>query len=166
MPKKTAYIGVGSNLGDKFQHCQEAISKIGDIPSCCVKGQSSFFKTEPVGVEDQDWFVNAVVSVSVGIPAQDLMQNLLAIETGMGRKREKKWDARPIDLDILLYGSEILKEENLIVPHPLMHERRFVLAPLVELAPHLKHPVTGETMKKLLDKLPASGQNVAKLRGL
>lgn len=157
---KTAYIGVGSNLGDKTDNCLEAIVRIDEISGCRVTAQSSFYRTQPVGVEGQDWYVNGVIVLSADISAQDLLKSLLAIEVDMGRERKRKWDSRIIDLDILLFGEEVISEKGLQVPHPLMHLRRFVLAPMVSLVPDLIHPVLGKSMAELLVDSPEKDQSV------
>ena len=157
---KTVYIGLGSNLGDKRRNCMAAIHRIDQIPGCKVKRRSALYRTEPVGVNDQDWFVNSVAAANTDISPQDLLDSLLAIEANMGRMRKKKWEARIIDLDILLYGNEVVREKNLFIPHPLMHSRRFVLKPLVELAPGLRHPILGKSMTQLLEICPERGQGV------
>jgi 2-amino-4-hydroxy-6-hydroxymethyldihydropteridine diphosphokinase len=157
---KTAHVGIGSNLGDKRDNCFKAMDRMGQIPGCKVTGRSDLYLTKPWGVEGQDWYANAVASISTKISAQDLLENLQAIEADMGRVREEKWEARIIDLDILLFGDDVINEENLTIPHPLMHLRRFVLVPLVQLAPELIHPSLGMTMDELLQKLPEDDQEV------
>ena len=157
---KTAYIGVGSNLGDKKDNCLEAIVRIDEILGCRVTAQSDFYRTQPVGVEGQGWYVNGVIVLSADISAQDLLKSLLAIEVDMGRERKRKWDSRIIDLDILLFGEEVISEKGLQVPHPLMHLRRFVLAPMVFLAPDLVHPVLRKSMAELLVDSPKKEQSV------
>ncbi|OPX34864.1 MAG: 2-amino-4-hydroxy-6-hydroxymethyldihydropteridine diphosphokinase [Desulfobacteraceae bacterium 4484_190.1] len=157
---KTAYIGVGSNLGDKINNCLEAVIRIDEIPGCRVTAQSGFYRTQPVGVKGQDWYVNGVIVLSADISAQDLLKNLLAIEIDMGRERKRKWDSRIIDLDILLFGEEVISEKGLQVPHPLMHLRRFVLVPMVSLAPDLIHPMLGKSMAELLVDSPEKEQSV------
>ena len=157
---KTAYIGVGSNLGDKLQNCCKAIDLVNNIENCTVKTQSPFYRTEPVGVASQDWYVNGVILVETGLSAQDLLRSLLSIETGMGRVRKQRWESRIIDLDILLYGPHVIDEKNLIIPHPRMHIRRFVIMPMVQLDPDLVHPVLGRTMSELLDDLAEEGQGI------
>ena len=154
----TAYIGIGSNLGDKLNNCRKSIEITGQIPDTRVTDQSPFYRTEPVGVEGQDWYVNGVISLSTGLSAQSLLKELLDIELIMGRERKKKWDSRTIDLDILLYGQEVIEEEDLKVPHPLMHLRRFVLEPMVQLAPDLIHPTLGKSMAGLLEDFKGQGQ--------
>jgi 2-amino-4-hydroxy-6-hydroxymethyldihydropteridine diphosphokinase len=158
---KTAYIGVGSNLGDKINNCLEAIVRIDEISGCRVTAQSGFYRTQPVGVKGQDWYVNGVIVLSADISAQNLLKGLLAIEIDMGRERKRKWDSRIIDLDILLFGGEVISEKGLQVPHPLMHLRRFVLVPMVSLAPNLVHPVLGKSMAELLVDSPKKEQSVA-----
>lgn len=157
---KIAYIGVGSNLGDKLSHCLKAIDRTNELPGCKVKAKSRFFQTEPIGVKVQDWYVNGVFSLLTDGSAKNLLHSLLAIEAGMGRKRKRKWDSRIIDLDILLFGEEVISEKGLKVPHPLMHLRRFVLVPMVSLAPDLVHPVLGKTMVELLAHVPKKAQTV------
>jgi 2-amino-4-hydroxy-6-hydroxymethyldihydropteridine diphosphokinase len=163
--RKTAYIGIGSNLGDKLNNCDKAIDLINGISGCGVTGRSDFFRTEPVGVEAQDWYVNGVISLKTDLSVKELLNNLLAIESGMGRKREKKWGPRIIDLDILLFGEEVIEEKDLRVPHPHMHLRRFVLVPMVQLAPDLIHPVLGTTMAELLNNSSLQGQAVIPIKG-
>ncbi|RLA92513.1 MAG: 2-amino-4-hydroxy-6-hydroxymethyldihydropteridine diphosphokinase [Deltaproteobacteria bacterium] len=160
---KTAYIGIGSNLGDKLKNCLKAIALADRIPGCSVKKKSRFYRTEPVGVEDQDWYVNAVISLRSEIRAHDLLKDLLAIEAGLGRIRKKKWESRPIDLDVLLFGHDVLSEKNLTIPHPRMHLRRFVLVPMAELAPDLIHPVLNKSMAEMLNEFSGEGQGVIPL---
>jgi len=160
---KTAYIGIGSNLGDKLVNCLKAIDMVNKIPGCRVTAQSDFFRTEPVGVEGHDWYVNGVISVAAHIPAHRMLEDLLAIEADLGREREEKWGPRTIDLDILQFGQDIIDENDLTIPHAYMHLRKFVLVPMVQLAPSLIHPVLGKTMTELLDNLTDEGQSVIPL---
>ena len=156
----TAYIGVGSNLGDKLDNCCKAIELIDNIENCTVKRQSGFYRTEPVGVTSQDWYVNGVICVETGLSAQDLLRFIFSIETDMGRVRKKKWESRIIDLDILLYEQHVIDEKTLTIPHPLMHKRKFVLMPMVQLDPDLIHPVLGRTMSELFNDLAEEGQGI------
>ncbi len=161
---KTAYIGIGSNLGDPEKNFLEAVDRIGRIPSCKVTRVSRMYRTEPVGVNGQEWYLNCVAEISSGISAKRLMERLLAIEKDMGRVREGgRWQARIIDLDILLFDSELIHEDNLTVPHPLMHRRRFVIVPMMDLAPDLIHPSLGKSMSELLQEIPGDGQEVKPL---
>ncbi len=162
---RKAFIGVGSNLGDKITNCLTAMARVDRTPGCRISARSGLFRTEPVGVQGHDWYANAVIAVDVAIPARPLLERLLSIEVEMGRKRKRKWDPRTIDLDILLFGQEVIDEKDLTVPHPLMHLRKFVLVPMVQLVPDLRHPVLHHTMKELLDNLPGEGQAVIPLEG-
>ncbi|MEA2038405.1 MAG: 2-amino-4-hydroxy-6-hydroxymethyldihydropteridine diphosphokinase [Thermodesulfobacteriota bacterium] len=157
---KTGYIGIGSNLGDKLNNCLKAIDLIDRTPGCSVEARSRFFRTEPVGVEGQDWYINCAISLSTRLSAQDLLKVLQAVEAGMGRERKDKWASRTIDLDILFFGESVIDRKALRVPHPLMHLRRFVLVPMAQLAPDLRHPVLGKTMVELLDLLAGERQAV------
>ena len=161
---KTAYIGIGSNMGDRKGHCLVALERMAEIPGCKVTGQSDWYLTEPVGVEGQDWYVNGVVSLSAEISAEDLLRHLLAIEKEMGRVRTGRWEPRAIDLDILLFGEEIINNEHLKIPHPLMHLRRFVLVPMGQIAPGVVHPILGMTMEALLERFSGSSQDVLPLK--
>ncbi len=163
MPK-TAFIGVGSNLGEKLKNCLKAIEMLDRIPDCRVLDRSDFYQTAPMGVEGHDWYINAVVSLEANISSNQLLESILAIEKEMGRERKKKWDPRLIDLDILLFGSDVLNDANLTVPHPLMHLRKFVLVPMCQLAPSLLHPTLDVTMAELLDNLSEEDQPVTILK--
>ncbi len=157
---KTAYVGIGSNLGDKVNNCLRAMDLINGIHECSIAARSDLYRTEPVGVKGQNWYINGVVFLSTDLQVLDLLENLLSIETAMGRERKKRWDSRIIDLDILLYGNDIISEKDLTVPHRRMHLRRFVMVPMVQLAPDLIHPVQGKTMSELLEGLPEERQTV------
>jgi 2-amino-4-hydroxy-6-hydroxymethyldihydropteridine diphosphokinase len=156
----TVYIGIGSNLGDPMKNCLEAVERIKRLPECDFMGISKWYRTEPVGVDGQNWYMNGAVCISTKLGAPELMKKLLAIEADMGRVRKEKWEARIIDLDILLYSDEIIHEKGLSVPHPLMSERRFVMAPMVDLAPDLLCPLRGKTMIELLAEIPANEQAI------
>ena len=156
----TVYIGIGSNLGEKHKNCLRAIEMIEQIPGCKPIKQSDLYLTKPVGVEDQDWYVNGVMSLKTDLPPQDLLNHLMSIEEKMGRVRRERWESRIIDLDILFFGQQIINEKNLTVPHPRLHFRRFVLVPMTQIAPDLTHPSLGLTMAELLGKCPDDGQVV------
>ncbi len=153
-----AYIGIGSNLGDRHAHCTAAVEEIEGIPGSSVVQRSDWFWSEPVGVEGQEWYLNGVVAVETAVSPRELLDHLLAIEKKMGRVRKVRWEARVLDLDLLLFGDEVIQEEGLTVPHPLMHQRRFVMVPLVQIAPNLRHPASQKTVSELLGSLPEAGQ--------
>ena len=163
MDGKAAYIGIGSNLGDKRSNCSRAIEMIEQIPGCELLRCSDWYLTKPIGTGEQDWYLNGVLAVQTRLPVRGLLGRLMAIERNMGRVRKERWGPRIIDLDILLYGQEIINEENLRVPHPLMHLRRFVLVPLVQLDPNLIHPTLGMSVAELLKRIPENGQEVIRV---
>jgi len=150
MPHR-AYIGIGSNLGDRVANFTDALERIRALPRTRLLKVSSVYESEPHG-DARTWFVNAVIEVETEMTAEELLKKLLAIETAMGRKRVsgKRWGARIIDLDILLFETAIIEKRNLKVPHPEMAHRKFVLAPLAEIAPQLVHPTLGVTVTELL----------------
>ncbi len=160
VPVRTAHIGVGSNLGEPLSNCRHAIQLLDGMEGCRVSGTSRFYRTEPVGALPQGWYVNAVVSLETTLRPRELLKSLLSIESAMGRVRRERWEARIIDLDILLYGEEVIREGDLIVPHPFMHERRFVLLPMMDLDPQRIHPVLRKSMAQIAEELGVEGQAV------
>jgi 2-amino-4-hydroxy-6-hydroxymethyldihydropteridine diphosphokinase len=160
------YIGIGSNLGDKRRNCAQALERLARIPDCRLTGWSQWFLTRPVGVRGQNWYLNGAACLETDKAGRELLSRLLSIESDMGRVRTEKWGPRIIDLDLLLLGREIINDRDLQVPHPRMHARRFVLVPMVQLAPGLIHPVLGRTMEELLENLAEDGQEVIPLEAV
>jgi 2-amino-4-hydroxy-6-hydroxymethyldihydropteridine diphosphokinase len=147
------FIGIGSNMAEPENRCREAIDRISRMEGLKPERVSSFYRTEPVGLTVQEWFVNAVCEIRTLLAPRRLHQNLKDMEIRMGRTETVKWGPRVIDLDLLLYSQDIIKEEDLVIPHPELHKRRFVLVPLCEIAPYVIHPTFGVSMKGLLDRL-------------
>jgi|SRR5271157_740852 len=162
---QVAYLSLGSNVGDREQHLRDAIARLETAGRTI--SVSSFCETEPVEFTGQPWFLNCAVALATDKTPEQLLAALLAIEQGMGRRRsqESRKGPRTIDLDILLYGDSVVESPELTIPHPAMHQRRFVLEPLAEIAPQAKHPVFKQTVQELLEALP-TGQAVRKFQGL
>jgi len=149
----TTYIGIGSNLGAPEKNCTDAIEKLATHPDIFLKARSPFYKTRPVGPIEQEWFVNAALKVQTRLSPHDLLGILLNTEKEMGRVRKEKWGPRLIDLDLLFYDNLTLNSPGLILPHPEIPNRRFVLAPLCDIAEDLLHPTLKKTVKDLLHEL-------------
>lgn len=147
------YIGFGSNIGDRLAHIQNAIHALSETEGITLPKISSIYQTDPVGYETQAQFLNGVAAIQTNLPPLSLLHILKDIETAIGRKHRIRWGPREIDLDILIYEDLCLQTEKLVIPHPEMHRRRFVLAPLAEIAPDLVHPVLKETVQTLLERL-------------
>ncbi len=152
-----AFVGIGANLGDPAAQCREAVRRIGTIPGVRMLRRSSLYRTAPVGPMEQGWFINAVAEVRTDLSPTKFLEALKEIEGQMGRTEGPRWGPRVIDLDILLYGQEVVDQEGLKIPHPEMHRRRFVLAPLCELASYAIHPAFGVSARGLLDRLTDPG---------
>jgi 2-amino-4-hydroxy-6-hydroxymethyldihydropteridine diphosphokinase len=148
-----AFIGLGSNLNDPETQLDEARRRLALVKGLEITGISSYYATPPVGVLDQPWFVNAVVSLRTTLSPEELLDILLQVENDMGRVRTQRWGPRLVDLDILLYNSKVINTPRLTVPHPEMAARGFVLLPLAEIAPQAFHPVLKKTAVQLLAKL-------------
>jgi 2-amino-4-hydroxy-6-hydroxymethyldihydropteridine diphosphokinase len=152
--KTVAYIGIGSNLGNKSKNVQQALDFISALQGVKVKQQSSLYLTAPWGKTDQDDFINQVVAVETDLAPLELLHKLQAIEIKLGRQRDVQWGPRTIDLDILLYGEEVIDLEELKVPHPYLKQRLFVLIPLQELNPELELP-DGSKLREVLSTAEA-----------
>ena len=162
--KARAFIGAGANLGEPVRQIQRALDELQKSPGVKLGAVSSLYRTQPVGPIAQPPFVNAVFSLECGMSPQELLALLLSVEEKMGRIRRERWGPRVIDLDLLFYGDMVINGQGLEVPHPRLHERRFVLAPLVEIAPDVVHPVLKKSAFDLLAGLPAEGPWVEKLQ--
>ena len=145
------FIGIGSNLGDRVSYCKKAFDEISGFAR--ITRTSSLYETDPVGKEDQPEFINCLVVIETELSPQDLLNQLNLVETKLGRKREEKWGPRPIDLDIIYYDDRIISDENLEIPHPRAHNRRFVLEPLCEIAPEFVDPKFNVSVIELLDRI-------------
>lgn len=157
---KLAYLSLGSNVGDRAANLNEAIARLEDLGT--VVAVSSFYETEPVELAAQPWFLNCAVALDTEKMPKQLLAGIFEIEQGMGRRRVQTKGPRSIDIDILLFGSSIVDTQGLTIPHPALHERRFVLEPLAEIAPEVRHPVFKRTVRELRDALPP-GQAVRKI---
>jgi 2-amino-4-hydroxy-6-hydroxymethyldihydropteridine diphosphokinase len=157
---KIVYIALGSNLGDRAENLRLAREQI-DAPDLRVLRASSVYETAPRDVENQPWFLNQVIECETDLFPRQLLGRLQKIERAMGRKRAMAKGPREIDLDILLFGTAVVKAPELEIPHPRMMERRFVLEPLAELAPEKRHPGTRRTMREMLAEV--AGQAVRKI---
>jgi 2-amino-4-hydroxy-6-hydroxymethyldihydropteridine diphosphokinase len=157
----TVYLSLGSNIGDREANLRQAITKLGELGK--IENVSSFYETEPVEFTDQPWFLNCAVELATELTPSQLLNGMLAIEQGMGRRRIQPKGPRLIDLDILLFGDTVMSRPSLTIPPPSMHERRFVLEPLAEIAPNATHPVLEKTIIELLKTLPIGSPLVRKL---
>jgi len=146
---RNVYLLLGSNMGDKLENISTALMQIATFAGS-LKLQSSIYKTEAWGNNNQDYFLNKVVEIDTSLDAEKLLATILQIELQLGRVRHNKWEARLIDIDILYYDTAIIETKHLIVPHPYLHVRRFTLQPLAEIAPLFKHPKLLKTNIEML----------------
>lgn len=149
----TAYIALGSNMGNKEEFLSRAVSELSDLHGCEVKKISSWIETKAYGVTDQPDFLNGCLKLRTLLTPQELLDELHRIEQDAGRVRKVHWGPRTLDLDIIFYDDLVLQSEELCIPHVDMHNRRFVLEPLCEIAPYMRHPVYGWTMMEGLGLL-------------
>ena len=161
----TAYLSVGSNLGDKLNNCLQGLHALVAGGESAVLACSRFYRTSPVDYMDQDWFVNATVKIGTGLMPMDLLERLLAIQRRLGRKADTvRFGPRVLDLDILLYDQRIIRTPNLEIPHPRMHKRAFVLQPICDINPTIVHPVLGRSAADLLASLQDDNQQIIPLQ--
>jgi 2-amino-4-hydroxy-6-hydroxymethyldihydropteridine diphosphokinase len=159
---ETAYLSLGSNLGDRVANLREATRRLGSLGA--VTAVSSLYETEPVEVESgQPWYVNCAVALKTDLTPQQVLEGALAIERSMGRVRTGPRQPRKVDIDILLFGEQVIRSSGLTVPHPAMHHRRFVLEPLTEIASEARHPVLNRTVRELKETLPFEAGAVRRL---
>ena len=157
----TAYIGAGSNMGNKLLNCKNGIAALTRPKKTVLKDWSRFYKTEPVDYKDQDWFVNSVVKIETNLDPFQLLDELRSIERDTGRVYGPiRFGPRILDLDIILYDDLVKSSSRLVIPHPRMHKRRFVLQPICDIDPKIVHPVLKKDMQYLLDVLDENEQRV------
>lgn len=149
------FLSLGSNLGDRLSNIQQAVSSLSMSEHIKIIKTSSFYETEPWGNKDQDWFINACIAIDTDFTCEELLKYCQNIEAQLGRirKANEKWSQRVIDIDILMYDDKIINTLNLIVPHPLMHLRAFVLVPMLEVKADLVHPIFNKEISELYDEL-------------
>ncbi|AEB11047.1 2-amino-4-hydroxy-6-hydroxymethyldihydropteridine diphosphokinase [Marinithermus hydrothermalis] len=157
---RTAYVALGSNLGDRAGYLLAALSALGRTENIRLARLSRVYETAPVGPSGQGPYLNLVAEIETRLEPQPLLQTLLGIERRLGRVRRERWGPRTIDLDLLLYADVVLDAEALTLPHPRLHERAFVLAPLCDLIPDAVHPRLGRTYRALLEAVGRVGVRV------
>ncbi|MBI9074850.1 MAG: 2-amino-4-hydroxy-6-hydroxymethyldihydropteridine diphosphokinase [Desulfatibacillum sp.] len=157
----TAYIGFGSNMGDLKKNCQWAMDRLNQSGLCAVEQISRLYDTEPVDFEAQDRFLNGAARIKTSLEPRDLLALLKSLEKEAGRTNSgPRFGPRVLDMDILFYNELVMEDGDLDIPHPRLHKRRFVLAPLCDIAPELQHPVLKKTVSSLLEKLDDGGKDV------
>lgn len=166
MESHIAYISIGSNIGHKLENCKNSLTSLAESKTSVIKSRSPFYMTEPVDYINQDWFVNLVVKIETRLDPFRLLDKLKSIQSNAGRNHNaERFGPRILDLDIIMYDDFVINSPELIIPHPRMHKRRFVLKPICDIAPHIVHPVLKKDMQCLLDSLDDDGQMVRELKG-
>lgn len=160
--KKRIYLSLGANLGDRLANLRNVIVRLRELGE--VVAISSIYETEPVDVESaQPWFLNCVVAIESELGAREFLDRIFSLELAMGRVRTVKRGPRPVDIDIIFFGDEVIDQPGLTVPHPAMQSRRFVLEPLAEIAPFEMHPLLKRSAREMLNALPRTSDVVRKL---
>ena len=156
-----AFISVGSNLGDPLYNCCWGIDILCQDSDVLLVARSPFYRTAPVDYLQQDWFVNAALLVETTLTPFELLDRTQAIQARMGRKKDAiRFGPRVLDLDLIFYEDQVIRAPHLVVPHPRMHKRRFVLHPICDIDPLVVHPVLGHTVREILEQLPPDSQNM------
>jgi len=160
----TAYISVGSNLGNKLENCRQGLQSLTESGTC-LTAQSHIYQTEPVDYTDQDWFINYAVKIETDLDPFQLMERIQTIQRNAGRTRDKiRFGPRILDLDIIFYEEVVIYSAQLTIPHPRMHERRFVLQPLCDINSSIRHPVLRVEVQSLLNSLDDKEQRIRHYR--
>jgi 2-amino-4-hydroxy-6-hydroxymethyldihydropteridine diphosphokinase len=155
------YLSIGSNLGNRFNNLRYGIDQLAGLMSSSLIAQSLLYETEPVEYEKQSWFLNAAIKINTMLEPMDLLGRLKNIEADCGRDfKQIRFGPRTLDVDILLYDDHVINSANLVIPHPRMHERRFVLKPLCDIDPAIVHPILKKSVSRLLEELEDFGQKV------
>ncbi len=161
MANHIAYISVGSNIGNKLENCHKGVDALISCGSTDILKHSRTYKTDPVDYTDQDWFINYVIKIRTVLDPLQLLTTLIEVQHRAGRMVDKiRFGPRVLDMDILLFDDLVLRSARLIIPHPRMHKRRFVLQPICDIDPKIIHPILKKSMQYLLDSLKDSGQGV------
>ncbi|MBL0732389.1 MAG: 2-amino-4-hydroxy-6-hydroxymethyldihydropteridine diphosphokinase [Desulfosarcina sp.] len=164
MQAHTVFISAGSNIGDKSGNCKKGIAALIRTGHAVLLKESKFYKTEPVDYTEQDWFVNCAVKISTPLEPLELLTEIKKIESEAGRKKDAvRFGPRVLDLDIIFFDDQVIESDNLIIPHPRMHERRFVLMPICDIDPNIIHPILKKNIPTLLAELDSSRQKVSEL---
>ena len=158
MLQKSVYLSLGSNLGDREENLRLALERLRELGE--LRAVSDLYETEPVDVHDQPWFLNCAALLVTSLMPMQLLARTQQIEHDLGRRPGRAKGPRVADIDILLFARSIVESPRLTIPHPALHERRFVLTPLADIAPDVRHPVLKRTMRELRDRLPLTGQTV------
>jgi len=163
----TAYISIGSNMGEKLENCLKGLAALGEIDRIAIEDRSEFYLTEPMEYTEQPWFVNAAARINTTLDPFDLLKILKSLESELGRiDSSLRYGPRVLDFDIIFYNDIIIETPGLIIPHPRMHNREFVLRPICDLAPGMMHPVLKKSPRQLLDQLAAENQKCIRMESM